>query len=154
MSTNKPQLELIKGRWYTIRLTDGHWTTGEFKGIRETNWLHTRNVKRYMFRNVATGRDVELKSTVRIRPYKPTRTVHNNTKYTMDEIRTFHKYGGFLNEWRERFVEVFKHPDDPEGRVLTIGANYRTDTFWLCDEDMESYAGRIKHNDWRPYTYK
>ena len=75
MSTNKPQLELVKGQWYNIRLTDGRWTPGEFKGIRETNWLHSRNVKRYMFRNVATGRDVLLKSTVRIRPYRPSRYV-------------------------------------------------------------------------------
>ena len=92
-----------------------------------------------------------IMSTRTKKSVEPPRTIHNNTKYNMDEIRSFHKYGGFLNEWRERFVEVFKHPDDPEGRVLTIGANYRTNTFWLCDEDMESYAGRIKHNDWRSY---
>ena len=67
MSTNK--LELIKGQLYNIRLTDGHWTKGEFQGIRETNWLRSRKVKRYMFKNILTGRDVELKSMARIKPY-------------------------------------------------------------------------------------
>jgi len=76
MSTNKPQLELIKGQLYNIRLTDGHWTTGQFQGIRETNWLQSRMVKRYMFRNVLTGRNVELKSLARIKPYTPPGTLY------------------------------------------------------------------------------
>ena len=65
MSTNT--LELTRGKLYNIKLTDGHWSIGEFQGIRQTNWLKSRNIKRYMFRNIASGRNVELKSTARIR---------------------------------------------------------------------------------------
>lgn len=64
---DRNKLEL--GKVYRIRLTDGHWTDGEFRGVTEhgPNWAHSRTVNRYHFLNLATGRYVEIKSTIRIK---------------------------------------------------------------------------------------
>jgi len=60
--------ELEKGNLYRVRLTDGSWVTGQF--LYETlRARYLRNSARYhfVFRNLATGRDVEIKSLQRVR---------------------------------------------------------------------------------------
>lgn len=59
--------EMVKGMVYRIRLTDGSWTDGQFLYIRETNWLRSKTMKHFMFRNVRTDRTIEIKSRQRIR---------------------------------------------------------------------------------------
>ncbi len=60
--------DLVPGKTYRIRLTDGSWTDGRFRHVRTTNWLRSRNVTHFMFVNERTGRDIEIKSRQRIRP--------------------------------------------------------------------------------------
>ena len=70
---------------------------------------------------------------------------------------TFERYGGFLNEWRERFVDVFQPPTDwiaenpDKPTVVTIGSNYKTNTYWVCMERYEDYRGRIENANWSTY---
>ena len=61
-------MELVQGKQYRIRLTDGHWTTGEYRYTKhhEANWYYKRATTHYIFVNVATGRVIEIKSMVRI----------------------------------------------------------------------------------------
>ena len=59
--------ELIPGQLYNIRLTNRHWTVGEFQYIKQTNWLKSRTVSHFVFRNVETGRMIEIKARMRIR---------------------------------------------------------------------------------------
>lgn len=66
---------LIRGEVYRVRLTNGTWHNARF--IRDVvynptfgNASYMRNMRsttHYLFQNLDTGRDVEIKSKVRIR---------------------------------------------------------------------------------------
>lgn len=70
--TAAPKLELTPGRNYRIRLTSGQWTDGRLLGERvipafNATWRTGRATTHWRFINIATGRDVEIKSRQRIR---------------------------------------------------------------------------------------
>lgn len=62
-------LQLVKGETYRIRLTNGGWTDAVFLYYerRERSWANMRAVSRWHFRNVSTGREVQIKSREKIR---------------------------------------------------------------------------------------
>lgn len=67
-----PKIALVPGNTYRIRLTDGRWTDGRLLGERvipafNTTWRTGRATTHWRFINLATGRDVEIKSRQRIR---------------------------------------------------------------------------------------
>lgn len=88
---------------------------------------------------------------------EPERTITNafGLPWTLEEIRSFPCYGGFLNSWRQRFVNIYQPPveflQENPGKVITVGSNYRTNTFTICLEDYSAYKGRIENADWSEY---
>lgn len=64
-------LELVKGREYRIRLTDGSWVTGEYLYTKESqvhgNLYKWRQNRHFIFRNCRTDRTIEIKSMQRIK---------------------------------------------------------------------------------------
>ena len=82
--------------------------------------------------------------------------VHNNTPFTLAEVKTFCRYGGFNNAWRQRYVDVYQPPvefiaEHPEGTVITVGTNNVTDQIWICVEPFADYKSRILNADWSTY---
>lgn len=69
MGSVSADLQLVKGEVYRIRLTNGKWTDAEYLYYErsEWNWAKMQAVSRWHFRNVATGREVQIKSRERIR---------------------------------------------------------------------------------------
>lgn len=69
MGSVSADLQLVKGEVYRIRLTNGQWVDAVFLFYerRERNWANYRAVSRWHFRNVATGREVQIKSREKIR---------------------------------------------------------------------------------------
>lgn len=68
------QGELVRGQLYRVRLTDGSWHDARFISERvynpvfNANRLHDRrSTTHYLFQNIDSGRDVEIKSRVRIK---------------------------------------------------------------------------------------
>lgn len=55
---------LVKGEVYRIRLTSGQWIDAEylFYERRERSWANYRAVSRWHFRNISTGREVQIKT--------------------------------------------------------------------------------------------
>ena len=95
------------------------------------------------------------RSTMKGEQPTPKETVINNTELSLKEVRSLHHYGGFMNEWRSRYVDVYKptfeflqnHPET----VISVGHNFPTNTTWICIEPFDAYSGRITNADWRPY---
>ena len=67
--------ELEIGKIYQIRLAAGHWTNGRYLGPREYQThrsprdyyqVYSRAKTHYLFLNLATGREIEIKSKARI----------------------------------------------------------------------------------------
>ncbi len=61
--------KLVPGTMYRIRLTNGNWTNGIY--IRERisgggSW--GRAMTHFLFTNTASGREIEIKSRIRIKP--------------------------------------------------------------------------------------
>jgi hypothetical protein len=79
----------------------------------------------------------------------------NNTQYTLKEVQSFSRYGGFMNYWRHRRVDVYQPPvdyiEEYPGYVFTVSYNFETDTYWICEEPYAAYEGRIINADWRDY---
>lgn len=71
--------------------------------------------------------------------------VHNNTQWTVDEIRGFKFIHAFTNNWRQRFIEIYQHPT-AENRVLTIGSNLDKSAQIVCDEHRDDYKREIENN--------
>jgi hypothetical protein len=63
----QPNDELTRGEVYLIRLTDGRWVKARFERVHLSSWLKSRTMKHYMFVNLRTDRDIEIKSRERIR---------------------------------------------------------------------------------------
>jgi len=66
--------------------------------------------------------------------------VHNRTKWTLEQLRDQELYFNVRNEWRMRNVEVRKHPELPDTRVVSIGITFDGKTIIVCDERREAWA--------------
>ena len=67
-------ITLVKGQVYRIRLTDGRWTDGKFLYEKAAHRRESRVYgtytgpnRHFMFENVRTGREIEIKSMQKIR---------------------------------------------------------------------------------------
>ncbi len=84
--------------------------------------------------------------------------IHNayNLPWSLDVIRTFPRYGGFRNEWRGRYVDVYQIPPDKieermKEHVVSVGASFDGKTVTIALEPFSDYKSRIVNADWRPY---
>jgi len=111
--------------------------------------------------NMVRKQFLAKKKTVKCYDCKET-VIHNNTPWTMEEVKKFQIYGSFLNSWRGRFVDVYQVPEEwSQGNlkvqnplnhcVVTVGSNYKNKEYWICIEPYSDYASRIKHADWSEY---
>jgi hypothetical protein len=91
-----------------------------------------------------------IRALVREELLRAPAVIHNNTTFSLEEVRKFKRYGSFMNEWRRRLVDVYEHPSDP-ARLVTVGANHQTNTYWICDEPYTDYKRRIENADWSTY---
>lgn len=86
---------------------------------------------------------------------EPKEIIINNTSYTLKEVRNFERYGGFLNAWRQRYVDIYQPPVDfletHPNTVITVGHNYESNTTWICIEPWSDYSARILGADWSTY---
>jgi hypothetical protein len=95
------------------------------------------------------------RATVKGHPLPPTLTIINNTTLTLEEIRELPRYGGFMNYWRQRKVEVYQpsveylkeHPET----VISVGYNFTENKYWICEEPFSAYSSRILNADWSDY---
>jgi hypothetical protein len=83
-------------------------------------------------------------------------TIINNTPWSLEKVRTFQRYGGFMNYWRQRKVDVLQPPAEwiakNDGQwVVSVGFNFQTNTYWICLETFSNYASRIINADWSDY---
>ena len=63
--------ELIAGKEYLIRLSNGHWNVGIFNRERTSSggsWGLRGNFRHFMFNHKRTGRSIEIKSRIHIKP--------------------------------------------------------------------------------------
>jgi hypothetical protein len=83
----------------------------------------------------------------------PPEVITNNTNLPIEEVRTLQRYGGFLNRWRNRYVDVYQpsveflqnHPET----VITVGHNSESNATWICVEPASVYSHQIAHADWQ-----
>lgn len=90
------------------------------------------------------------------KPKPPEVTNAHNLPWTVDVIRTFPRYGGFRNEWRNRYVDVYQIPPDKmeermKDHVVSIGASFDGKTLTVALEPIADYWTRIINADWRTY---
>lgn len=82
-------------------------------------------------------------------------TIINNTEFSLEQVRNFPRYGGFINYWRQRYVDVYQPPvnyiEKNPGYVITVGTNHESNTIWICEEPYEAYESRIINADWSAY---
>ena len=86
-------------------------------------------------------------------PIKHFEIVHNNTPYTLEDVQSFCRYGGFMNPWRQRYVDVYQPPwefirDHPEKTIITVETNHVTDQIWIYSVPFSIYQNRITNADW------
>lgn len=82
---------------------------------------------------------------------KVAQKIVNTSDITPEQIKTLVRLGGFMNYWRERKVDVYVHPTEPDQKVITTGYNAKSDTLFICTEPRSDWAGRIANNNWRDY---
>jgi hypothetical protein len=95
------------------------------------------------------------RTTVKGQPQMPEAVLHNNTSLSLAEVRNLPRYGGFVNEWRQRYVDVYQPSveflqKNPE-TVISVGFNAQTNTTWICVEPFSNYQSRIQNADWSTY---
>jgi hypothetical protein len=86
-------------------------------------------------------------------PMRIPQIVHNNTPFSLAEVKSFCRYGGFINIWQHRYVDVYQPPvefiaEHPEGIVITIETNHVTDQIWIYGQPYSLYKTRIINADW------
>jgi hypothetical protein len=89
---------------------------------------------------------------------QPKVVIHNayNLPWSLEVIKTFPRYGGFRNEWRQRYVDVYQIPTDKvEDRmkacVVSVGTSFDNSTVTIALEHVSAYESRIVNADWSTY---
>ncbi len=74
--------------------------------------------------------------------------VHNCTDSTLDQVRLFKLLGMTTNKCRQRDIDLYQHPNDPD-RVISVGTTFNGLETIVADEpktDWETaldYAARL-----------
>jgi hypothetical protein len=63
----------------------------------------------------------------------------NVTKYTKEQIQKFPILKTFQNNWRQRYVTVYQHPDD-NNMVISVGIPFNGGGATICEETKEAYG--------------
>lgn len=50
-------------------------------------------------------------------------TIHNRTAFSLDQIRGFPHLGRTVSEWRQRSIDLYQHPGEPE-QVVSVGVTF------------------------------
>ncbi len=59
--------------------------------------------------------------------------VHNNTTFTVDEVKALKPLGDTTNKWRQRNIILFQHPNDAD-RVISYGTTFDGGMIVIADE--------------------
>ena len=70
---------------------------------------------------------------------------------TWDMAKHYLLYGVFNNNWRQRRVEVRKHPTDPT-KVVSVGHPFDNSEPIVCVESRDHYIPQLDGDDWRDYN--
>lgn len=76
----------------------------------------------------------------------------NDTSLSFDQVQKLKKYGGFINVWNQRYVELYQpsveylqtHPNT----VISLSYSPITHKYWICEEPFGEYEARIIAADW------
>lgn len=66
----------------------------------------------------------------------------NNTPFTEDEIRAMERIGFFKNNWRQRRVSIYQHPNYPD-QVVAMGEPFDGSAPICTVEDKAAYKQYI-----------
>jgi hypothetical protein len=71
-------------------------------------------------------------------------TIHNNTSFTYEEITKFKRLAITINEWRQRNITLYQHPNDPE-RVISVGVTFNNSMIVVADEAKTLYQTALDY---------
>jgi len=64
--------------------------------------------------------------------------MNNNTPYTIEQIEAMEIIGAFKNNWRQRNVRIYQHPDYPDS-VVTLGRPFDGSSEICTVEDKKNF---------------
>lgn len=62
----------------------------------------------------------------------------NTTQYTLEQIKKLPVLKTFKNDWRQRYVTVYQHPDN-NNMVISVGIPFNGGGATICEETKENY---------------
>lgn len=77
-------------------------------------------------------------------PKSPETVFHNNTPFSLEEIRSFKVIGTTINGWRQRNVALIQHPTEPD-KVISRGTTFDRRMCVISVEDKSQWATALDY---------
>lgn len=84
-----------------------------------------------------------MKTTIR-KNAKPAMAIHNNTEYSLEVIGTLTVIGTTVNNWMQRNIVLYNHPDD-KGRVISVGTTFDNSMQVIADDESSVWSTAIDY---------
>jgi hypothetical protein len=68
----------------------------------------------------------------------------NGTKFSLENIEKFELLGHTVNNWRQRRINLYAHPTDPN-LLISVGVAFDRTAVIVCEEPREQWATALDY---------